>query len=412
MSKVRFPSELNARRGMVAVQVAILLTALTAVLAIAAEGGLLLSVRRHAQATADAAALAAASDLFEYYFSNKGTDTASNTAQTSATDIAVANGFNSSDVTVRLSGSNYLGGPHAGTPVPRGYAEVSVTYYLPRSFSNVFKVFGQDTIPDPIPVSARAVARGRMWADTHVPAVLVLDPSASGSTGGNLQSLTVNGGSIVLNSGSSPAPDPLRYLPEPVQPPKADWYQDGNNNIIIPTGSYGVDASDTYNNLNNISSAGTTNQVYFQQASTGNNGVVYIASGGFALSDSMNYQMDPNSSGGVMIFYAGTGAGDTITLGGNNNASLVLDAPSSGIYKGLAYFQARSSTAAVSIGGNEPVTVTGSVYAPNASVEIDGSGSQTVGSQLIVKDLIVNGNASVNFTRSTIARSRQLQLVE
>jgi hypothetical protein len=397
---------------MVAVQVAILLTALTAVLAIAAEGGLLLSVRRHAQATADAAALAAASDLFKYYLSNQGTDTANDTAQTSATGIAVANGFNGSNVTVQLSGSNYLGGPKAGTPVPPGYAEVSVTYYLPRSFSSVFKVFGQDTIPDPIPVSARAVARGRLWADTHVPAVLILDPSGSSATTGNLANLTVSGGSVVANSGSSPAPDPLRYLPEPTQPPKADWYVDTSGNIIIPHGTYGIDASDTYNNLNNIPGNGTTNQVYFQQASAGNGSIIYIASGGFGLADNMNYQMDPNSSGGVMIFYAGTGVGDTITLGGNNNSSLVLSAPTSGIYQGLAYFQARNSTAAVTLGGNEPITVTGSVYAPNASVEIDGSGSQTVGSQLIVKDLTVIGNASVNFTSSTIAQSRQLQLVE
>jgi hypothetical protein len=412
MTNVRFPSEFNGRRGMVAVQVAIMLTALTAVLAIAAEGGLLLAVRRHSQATADAASLAAASDLFMYYFSNQGADTANNTARTSATDIAVANGFSMSNVTIQLSGSNYLGGPSAGTPIPPGYAEVSVTYYLPRSFSNVFKVFGQDTIPDPIPVSARAVARGRMWADTHVPAVLILNPSGGGATNGNLANLTVSGGSVVANSGSSPAPDPLRYLPEPTQPPKADWYIDSNGNVIIPPGSYGVDPSDPNNNLNSITSTGTNNNVYFQQASAGNSGIIYVASGGFGLSDDMDYQMDPNTSGGVMIFYAGTGVGDTITLGGNNNSSLVLSAPTSGVYKGLAYFQARNSTAAVSLGGNVPVTVTGSVYAPNASVEVDGSGSQTVGSQLIVNALTVNGNASVNFTSSTIARSRQLQLVE
>jgi hypothetical protein len=396
---------------MVAVQVAIMLTALTAVLAIAAEGGLLLSVRRHAQATADAGALAASADLFNYYYSNGGSDSASHSAQTSATDVAVANGFSASNVTVRLSGSNYLGGPKAGTPVPRGYAEVSVTYYLPRSFSNVYKIFGQDTLPDPIPVSARAVARGRMWADTNVPAVLVLDSSGGGSSA-SLTGLTVNGGSIVLNSGNSPAPDPLRYLPEPTRPPKADWFQDSNGNIIIPPGAYGIDPSDVNNNLNNITSSGNSGNVYFQQASAGNGSVIYIASGGFSLADNMNYQMDPNSNGGVMIFYAGTGVSDTITLGGSNNSSLTLSALTSGLYKGIAYFQARSSTAAVSLGGNEPVTVTGSVYAPNAAVTINGSGTQTVGSQLVVKDLSVSGDAIVNFTSATIAQSRQLQLVE
>jgi hypothetical protein len=398
---------------MIAVQVAIMLTALTGVLAIAAEGGLLLSVRRHAQATADAAALAAAADLFNYYFTNGGNDSANNSAQTSATDIAVANGFSIGNVTVRFGGSNYLGGPNAGTPIPRGYAEVSVTYYVPRSFSNVFKVFGQDTLPDPIPVSARAVARGRMWADTNVPAVLVLDPSGGGGSGGNPTGPTItNGGSVIFNSGTSPAPDPLRYLPEPAQPPKADWYQDSNGNIIIPPGAYGVDPSDTYNNLNNITNSGNNGNVFFQQASAGNGGLIYIASGGFSLADNMNYQMDPNSNGGVMIFYAGTGITDTITLGGSNNSSLALSPLTSGLYKGMTYFQGRSSTAAISLGGNEPVTVAGSIYAPNASVTIAGDGSQTIGSQLIVKDLTMAGLANVYFSSSSIARSRQLQLVE
>ena len=54
----------STRRGMVTAQVALSLSALMAMLAVVADGGLLLVERRHAQATADAAALAAASDLY------------------------------------------------------------------------------------------------------------------------------------------------------------------------------------------------------------------------------------------------------------------------------------------------------------------------------------------------------------
>ena len=57
----------STRRGMVTAQVVLSLSALMAMLAVVADGGLLLVERRHAQATADAAALAAASDLYSWY---------------------------------------------------------------------------------------------------------------------------------------------------------------------------------------------------------------------------------------------------------------------------------------------------------------------------------------------------------
>ena len=59
---------------MVTAQVALSLSALMAMLAVVADGGLLLVDRRHAQATADAAALAAASDLYAHWNPNLGTD--------------------------------------------------------------------------------------------------------------------------------------------------------------------------------------------------------------------------------------------------------------------------------------------------------------------------------------------------
>ena len=156
----RYP-RLGERSGMVAVQVALTLTALMGIVAIATDGGILLAERRHAQATADAAALSAASDLYLYFKSYGGVDT-KGTALQSAIDTLTANGYagggssttaNSSTYSIQLNPNSYLGGPNAGTKVPAGYAEVTVTYYQPRYFSTVF---GGSTIP----ISARAVARG------------------------------------------------------------------------------------------------------------------------------------------------------------------------------------------------------------------------------------------------------------
>jgi Flp pilus assembly protein TadG len=157
---------------MVAVQVAISLTALLGAVAIVADGGILLAERRHAQATADAAALAAATDLYTNYNTNGGVDS-SGTAATSALTTASSNGYSnvltsdgqggytpgSSSVTVRVPvattpAATYFSGTDAGTRVPQGCAEVTVTYYQGRTFSNIF---GSGSIP----ISTRAVARGR-----------------------------------------------------------------------------------------------------------------------------------------------------------------------------------------------------------------------------------------------------------
>jgi len=139
---------------MVTAQVALSLSALMAMLAVVADGGLLLVERRHAQATADAVAWAAASDLYANWKTNHGTDP-SGTALASAMGVASANYYTNdgttSTVAVNISPRKYSGGPNAGTPLPAGYAEATVTWYQQRFFSGIF---GSGAIP----VSARAVA--------------------------------------------------------------------------------------------------------------------------------------------------------------------------------------------------------------------------------------------------------------
>ena len=133
---------------MVAAQVVLSLSVLMAMLAVVADGGLLLVERRHAQATADAAALAAASDL---YVTGPGTDPTAPPAPVpwaSPRPTATPDGTTST-VTVNIP-------PASGDPFRHtltGYAEVIVTWNQQRFFSGIF---GSGTIP----VSARAVARG------------------------------------------------------------------------------------------------------------------------------------------------------------------------------------------------------------------------------------------------------------
>ena len=137
----------STRRGIATAQVALSLSALMAMLAVVADGGLLLVERRHAQATADAAALAAASDLYAKWNTNKGSDSG-NSASNSAMGVASANGYTNdgttSKVTVNVPPGKYSSGPNAGKALPAGYAEATVTWYQPRGFSGVF---GSGAIP-------------------------------------------------------------------------------------------------------------------------------------------------------------------------------------------------------------------------------------------------------------------------
>src|SRR5262249_20862484 len=142
-------SKTNSRRGAVAPFVALCLIALMSIVAIAIDGGMLLDRRRGCQAAADAAALAAAADLYYNWEANSGSDPKGD-AKTAALANASANGFNndgvSSIVTVNIPPTS---GNFAGQA---GYVEVIIQYNLPRGFSGVL---GSGDMP----VKARAVAR-------------------------------------------------------------------------------------------------------------------------------------------------------------------------------------------------------------------------------------------------------------
>src|SRR5260370_27568009 len=135
------------RRGAVAVLVAVSLTALLIVLAIALDGGLLFTERRHAQATADAAAMAGAAALYKYYSTNHGADN-NGAAVSSALSIASSNGYTNdgktSTVVGRTSGQTYFSGPTAGKTISPGYVEATATYNNPRHFS---RILASATIP-------------------------------------------------------------------------------------------------------------------------------------------------------------------------------------------------------------------------------------------------------------------------
>lgn len=449
----RRSNERAARRGSVLVLVAFLLTALLAVLALAVDGGTLFTERRHAQATADAAALAAAVKLYTEYPSYQGTDP-NNDAYNAAMAVAAENGYSNdgttSTVVVNIPPKS---GPYAGKS---GYCEVLVTYQETRGFS---KVLGTGTIP----VKARAVSRG-VWIAPNA-GVIVLDYSGKGTLNdqGN-GALTDVGAPIIVNSNNSaaaidtgngimsapefditggysisgsgkmvggpiytgvhPTPDPLAYLPgisnasgdTPPPPPQSIKDQSPTPGVSTRTslgsGNYQYDLyPGSYSNLPNFSTGDVVN---FHQASTGNGGIFYLTSGGLN-SQGATLQMASGESGGMMIYNAGTGTNDKINITGNSAGTVNLSPLTSGPYSGLTIFQARNATENLQIAGNGNFTIYGTLYAAGAQLQVAGNGSvSNIGSQYVSLDLSItgNGNVSISYNPNLVAKTRIITLVE
>ena len=341
---------------MVTAQVALSLSALMAMLAVVADGGLLLAERRHAQATADAAALAAASDLYFHWNTNFGSDSGG-TAKSSAMGVASANGYTNdgttSTVTVNIPPSS---GNFSGMP---GYAEVIVTWNQQRFFSGIF---GSGAIP----VSARAVAQGVVQASSV--AVLLLSSTTIPA---------VTGGPVVVDPMAAPQlPDFLSYLPAPSigNPPPGISVQ----NLPTITSSTPPLASNT----------------------------IYIApAGGLSLSGS-----DSITGNNVMIFVPS----GSINI--NTTGTVNLSPMTTGPYAGVTIFQDRSDpNPDTLVGNNGKLNITGSIYAPAAIVNATANTSTDVfGSQIIAQSLTTlgSGTVNVNFGAGPSGTLRNFGLVE
>ncbi len=415
------------REGTVVVAVAVSLVAIIGIVALSLDGGMLMDKRRQASCAADAAALAAADDLYYNWWANKGADP-SGTARASAKATAAANGYadgvGGCTVTVNIPPQ---GGVFAGKA---GHAEIIIAHVQPRYFSQVFGT-------DQIPYGARAVSRGRRGGINN--AIICLDPSGKGAlnAGGN-GSVTVTGSPIQVNSNnaeamiangngvmsadqflvggspgwstpgggsfagpivpnSQPIPDPLAYLPAPdpstmtVQSSNKTSFS-GNRTATLQPGVYRGGISIT---------GGTVTLAP---------GIYYMDGGGFNLGGQANLY-----GTGVMIYNAPHSNSDTISLSGQGNC--VLSPMLTGPYQGILLFQDRAAKTPVSVSGSSGVTLslTGTFYAASAVLNVTGNGTQqTIGSQYISYDLVLGGNGTYlcSWTSDLTAGKREILLVE
>src|SRR5436190_5146436 len=183
----------NRRRdGTVAVVVAVSLIGVLSVVALSLDGGMMVDKRRSVQSAADAAALAAADDLYYNWWKSlvPGLDNLNGSAHAAAQNAAKKNGFengvNGCVVTVNIPP---LSGPFTGQT---GHTEVIISFPQKRYFS---RIFGSDDVT----IGARAVSRG--MRNSFKNAILVLDPhSPSAFNAGGNGSVNISGSPIQVNS--------------------------------------------------------------------------------------------------------------------------------------------------------------------------------------------------------------------
>ncbi|HJZ59073.1 MAG TPA: pilus assembly protein TadG-related protein [Gemmataceae bacterium] len=418
----------NRRDGTVVVVVAVALIAILGVVALSLDGGMLMDKRRQVQCTADAAALAAADDIYLNWWQYKGTSDPTGSGQDAARAVAAANGYvhgqNGCTVTVNIPP---LTGPFAGRA---GHAEVIINTKQPRYFS---RLFGTDDVP----YGARAVARslrGEIKAG-----IIILDPvgAPSLSAGGN-GTVSVTGAPVIVNSGAvgaispngggslsapewdtkgtviasggavingpfvptDPVPDPLANLPPP--DPSTMTIQSKNKTSLSGNGTKTVTLQPGVY-VGGISITGQVNVILAP-------GIYYMQGGGFSWGGSGNL-----TGTGVMIYNAPQSTSDVINLTGNGNC--VMSPPLTGPYQGMTLFQDRTSTTPMNVAGSGSGTMTmsGTFYCAGANLKVTGNGTtDVIGSQYISYDLTVGGNGTfrVDWTPDLTPGTRDILLVE
>jgi hypothetical protein len=429
----------DARRGAVAVMVAISVVVVLGVVAIAVDGGIMQAERRHAQAVADATALAAAASLFKYYNTENGSDP-NNHARDSALAIAAANGYSNDGNTSAITPNSASGGkPMHGIWVPpisgdhagaAGYVEVAVQYNQRRYFS---AIFGSGTIP----IRARAVARGFLGSfdasilllsktanpslningNAHIkdPGKIIVDSTAGGAINVNGASGSIVAGevdvvggitgavnqvnapssgsttNVFTNNASLYTPDPLGAsginLPAPPVPANTPW--PGPGQLKTKQG-------DTLQP--GIYIGGILVQKSVQMAS----GVYYIEGGSFDINT--NNGSVTSLPGGVLIYLTKDSSGNYAGFNLQGNATANLSPMSTGRYAGITIFQDRTApldNSLITIQGGSTSNLTGMVYAPQAHLLISG-GNIAAGDSYIANTLIFNGNNTLNMPKPVI----------
>jgi len=313
--------------------------------------------------------------------------------------LASANGFTTSGidtVSVQAGVSNPV--PTVSGPSAAYWAVVRVNEALPAMFGAAFGRGGFSPgaiatvgaianpgagsciyILDPSAADAFEAANG---ASVQVSCGVYVDSNNSSAamyvTGGaSVQASTIqvvgafkedNGGStsVVPTTGSASVADPFANLPSPTPAPSC---QSGNFTAWQATAYTPAPGTYCGFSLGNGMSLEMSPGTYIV------NGGTFSIQGGSTVT----------ASGGVMIYLTG---GATVNIA--NGSSVTLSAQTSGSYQGVLFYQDRTmaSPGTSTFAGGANMNLTGSLYLPHATLDVN-NGSSTAGTTMaIVADMV------------------------
>jgi hypothetical protein len=372
--------------------------------------------KRVAQASADAAAIAAGE---EYSYGTSAEQTAANA-------IVTLNGMNTSAakypavVTIGVPTSGNYSGNSA-------YIQAVVSQPIPTIFMNILN--RRSTVT----VSGRAVAgigqnsptciclEGTSGEDLNLSNDASLSATGCGTTvdstssdavgivgGSTLGGVSLgivsttwtaasnvnNGGSIsgstkvvtgVASSCAPALPAAPTYSSAQCTADPISHYQGGANYLVGPnSGSY---TTTQYGDL-----------ACYTSLTVGSNGdTVYLEPGIYVISNGeLHFESGANNAsntGGNGVFFYLVG---TASLVIDNGANVNLTAPSSGTYSGIVVFQDSADTAAISVQGGSNTSFNGAIFAPSSNVTLGNGSNTTLDADIVAKTLTMTGGTSLS----------------
>jgi hypothetical protein len=399
------------------------------VAALVLDGGMMLAEWQHAQAGADAAALAGAVELAR-----------GNSASTGASNVGQANGYAAGEIACNSPPGSGPFNDSSQWPADTGYVEVIITHQQPTSFSGIFGIHSNT-------IQTRAVAQGKhqtrpvnilVLNSGNTPAALKVHGSKSVMTAPgaivvdstSTSALTATGSGVAVVSqteidvvggvsgsnvyapsqgsqanvktGQSAVSDPLANLPVPST--SGLTVQNGGNPYNAPSGTTTINPG-IYMGTYSPSGGGT----YTPAITVGNSSTVIMRAGIYYLEGGgLKVMGNVDGTAGVMIYNGQTGGttgtGNAVSVGpiAINNGVVKLTpmtAAQNSTYKGISIFQDRNATAPLSINGGGGTDIEGAIYAKSAAATITGGSNIIPGAAFITDTLDVGGSS--NFTIPT-----------
>lgn len=392
-------------RGQSLVLIALSAVLLLGMSGLAIDGGIIFTDRRHAQNAADAAAMAGAFAILQ-----------DNDPVAAAYARAADNDYDDNGTSNWVSVEHPpTSGPYAGDP---NYVYVEIDSKVDAVFSQF--VFGGELIN-----TVSAIGRARpatvepllfgnavvglaptgcavVWSHgdnaTEIEGggihVNSDDPNCAFKASGSNELTVTDGGITVVGgfeiSGSATVDPPPDAGEDPLDEPEID----------PPTCSGNATRDDTTETF----TPGYTNDFRFNGGDWTLESGIYCVDGGFTVNSGTVL------TGEDVFIYVQSG---DVTF--NGAAEIHLDAMDDGEYAGLLIYQAVGNTETAVINGNSNSTFAGTIYAPSAEVQVNGTGktdhfhSQVIGSQV---DMSGNADLDVVYNEEENYQVRDPERVE